>query len=67
MELELSEVAVLHSKSRAFGQDFYAQGVFLPTSQVEIYEERDDKSSEREIVLSTFQETSWGGCACRNS
>lgn len=67
MELELSSVKFLHSKSRGFGQDFYVQGVFLPNSRDEIYANRDDKSSEREIVLSTFQETSWGGCSSRNS
>lgn len=67
MQNTAEQVTVVDKKSRALGQSFYEEGIFLPKSGREIFEERGDLDGECEVILSTFQETSWGGCACKNS
>lgn len=62
-----NQIQVITKDSRGLGQTHYAQKIYLPKAGDEIFAARHDLGSEREVILSTFHETSWGGCVMRNS
>jgi len=62
-----AKIQVIDRGSRALGQSHYAKKIYLPKTEDDIYARRYDLESERELILSTFHETSWGDCIMRNS
>jgi hypothetical protein len=56
-------------KGRAMDDHAHADQptIYFPPEEGDIYAERQDVESEREVILSSFAETSWGGCGAMSN